>query len=212
MKVRLLEGEMQLLKTLEKLGGEAYDKRLTSEIGWPPDKVTTMALNMSERGIVNVSSEEEVWIWLTDEGLRYARIGLPERRILEQAVVKGEVEVSKLEGVEDWEKPIGLAWLRRKGWGVIRGGRIKVVGEFPKGADEKLIELIASKGKVRLTELPDELRKAVKTLKSRRLVEAGKVTRRLISLTELGWGVLRGEVEVLEEVSRLTRDLIVSGR
>jgi len=212
LKVRLLEGEMQLLKALEKLNGEAYDERLVSETGWPSDKVTTMALNMSERGIVKVSVEEEVWIWLTDEGLRYARMGLPERRILEQAMARGGVEISKLEGVEDWEKPIGLAWLRKKGWGVIRGGRVEAAGEFPKGADEKLIELIASKGKVRLTELPEELRKTVKTLKSRRLVETGKVTRRLISLTELGWGVLRGDVEVLEEVSRLTRDLIVSGR
>lgn len=203
---------MRILKALEKLGGEAYDERLAFETGWPLDKVATIALNMSDRGIVNVSAEEEAWVWLTDEGMKYAQVGLPERRILEQAITKGGVDISKLEGFEEWEKPIGLAWLRKKGWGVIRNGKVEALSKPSKGLDEKLIELIASKGRVRLEELPEDLRKVVKTLESRRLARVEKTTRRRVSLSKLGWQILRGEVEVVEEVSKLTRDLIISGR
>lgn len=212
MKFRLSEEEARLLRILGKLGGTAPVDLVASEMKLAPDKIITLAMNMRLKGFITLKVEEDVIITLTDEGLRYAKLGLPERRIVEQAKVRGVLNLSELTTLEDWEKPIGLAWLKKKAWGSVRAGRIEVLAEATKGTDEILIELIASEGKVYLSRLPPELKNAVDVLKERKLVKIERSFTRFISLDKLGEEALKGEIEVLEEVSRLTRDLIVSGR
>jgi phenylalanyl-tRNA synthetase alpha chain len=212
LKIKLSEDELKLLKILEKFGGDAPVDRIASEMGITSDKVATLALNMSSKDLLSLRTEEDCIITLTDEGLRYAKLGLPERRIVNQAKGKRILSVHELINIEDWEKPIGLAWLKKKAWGTVKAGKVEISGEAVKGADEKLIELIASEGRVYMSNLPPDLRKAIDVLKERRLIKIEKSSARFISLSKLGREALKGEIEVVEEVSRLTRDLIVSGK
>ncbi len=212
MKFKLSEDELKLLKILEKLGGNAPVDTIASEMGLTSDKVVTLALNMSSKGLLILKTEEDHIIMLTDEGLRYAELGLPERRIVNQARDKRILSIPELVNIEDWEKPIGLAWLKKKAWGTVKAGKVEISGEAVKGADENLIELIASEGRVYMSSLPSSLREAVDVLKERRLIKIEKSPTRFISLSKLGEEALKEGVEVVEEVSRLTRELIVSGK
>ncbi|MBS7610868.1 phenylalanine--tRNA ligase subunit alpha [Candidatus Bathyarchaeota archaeon] len=212
MKFKLSEDEVRLLKILEKSGGIASVDRIASEMKLTSDKVAALALNISLKGLLSLKTEEDSIITLTDEGLRYAKLGLPERRIADQAKAKRILSISELVNLEDWEKSIGLAWLRKKAWGTVKAGKVEVSGEATKDTDERLIELIASEGRVYMSSLPSELREAVDVLKERRLIKIEKSSTRFISLSRLGEEALRGEIEILEEVSRLTRELIISGR
>ncbi|MEM2447833.1 MAG: phenylalanine--tRNA ligase subunit alpha [Candidatus Bathyarchaeia archaeon] len=212
MKFRLSEDEARLLKVLEKLGKDAPVELVASEMKLPSDKVFTLALNLSLKGLLSIRTKEDSVITLTDEGFRYFKLGLPERRVVEQARVKRVISISELVNLEDWEKPIGLAWLKKKGWGIVKAGKVEILTEAFKGADEKLIELIASEGRIYMSSLPPELKEAIDILKERKLIKIEKSSARFISLSTLGEEALKGEVEILEEVSRLTRELIVSGK
>ncbi len=212
MKFKLSEDEVKLLKILKKSGGIASVDRIALEMELTSDKVAALALNMSLKDLLSLKTEEDSVITLTDEGLRYAKLGLPERRIVDQAKAKRILSISELANLEDWEKAIGLAWLKKKAWGTVKAGKVEVSGEAIKGVDEKLIELIASEGRVYVSNLPSELREAIDVLKERRLIKIEKSSTRFISLSKIGEEALKGEIEILEEVSRLTRELIISGR
>jgi len=185
---------------------EAWTEEVERETGMDHSAVMRAVLGLRERGYLSVLEERSFLLSLTEEGRRYAREGLPERRLLERVE-----EGRPLEGLGPKEEVnIALGWLRRKGAVRVEGGKVWLTEEGRRALsrrwpEEELLGRLLE-GEVSLPELTPE----AELLRKRGLVEVRERTRRLLSLTEEG-RKRAAEVRVEEEVTELTHELLVSG-
>jgi phenylalanyl-tRNA synthetase alpha chain len=186
--------------------------------------VMRASLGLAQKDLIRLSGTAQPISALTDEGRTYAAEGLPERRMLEALAKYGSATadaVAGRAGLTREQEQISLGWLRRKGWVdfIKKDGRTVLVitksGEealSKKLADELLLERLAEVEGIAVDELPDDLRAALGTLKDRGLVSLERKIRRRLTLTDLGNQALAVGFEMVEEVSQLTHDLLVTGR
>ena len=214
--VELRENEQRTLLALEKLGGRGSIDRIMEASGLAHAAVMRAALSLKAKKLAKIHEEKQTVIALRGEGKRHARKGLPERLLIQaitelggEATVKEAVEKA---GLEEKFLTIALGWLRRKGWATVKKGVLKILEKPKIGSDEKLLNLLDEKGAQIVEDLSKELRDAVSILKSRRLVEIERKTLRELELTDAGWELVKQGIEIVEEVSQLTPELVMTGR
>jgi phenylalanyl-tRNA synthetase alpha chain len=211
----LRENEQKTLLTLEKLRGRAPVDQIVKTSGLVHAAVMRAALSLTENKLIRTYEKDQTLISLSEEGRRYAEIGLPERRLLYSLIkLGGEAKVdSAVEeaGLEKKFIALALGWLNRKGWATIKKGTLKSLKEPQLGDDEKLLKLLSEKESVIVEDLGQELQKIVSVLKGRKLVEIEEKTLRELELTDNGWNLVKKGIEVQEEVSQLTPELIRTG-
>jgi len=152
---------------------------------------------------------------LTEEGLAYARRGLPERRLVSAlAELGGRApvrETAARAGLSRQELAIALGWARRRGWVSVRQGALELLRKPERSPEEEVLSLLAA-GPLSAGELAKRgLSDALRVLERRGLVRVEERVERILAITPAGLRVLelpRPE----EEVSQLTPELIVSGR
>ena len=115
-------------------------------------------------------------------------------------------------GLEKQFLSVALGWINRKGWATIKQGMLKSLKEAPPGDDEKLLRLLSEKESMIVEDLSQEQQKTVSVLKGRKLVEIEEKTMRELELTDDGWNLVKKGIEVQEEISQLTPELIRTGR
>jgi phenylalanyl-tRNA synthetase alpha chain len=187
-------------------------------------QINSIAFSLQEKGLVQIIEEKSTFIFLSDEGKKYAALKLPEIRLLHYLCKTGAKEIPELlqtqeHGMEKSEVTIGLNWLKKKKWAELKkmenGATLLYVTDTGKEAaldpccEEELISLLAESDLV-LEDLPSK--ESYLELRKRKLLKEKEVTTRKLQLTELGMKVAAGEVQIIKEVSKLTRDDITSGR
>lgn len=155
----LSEMDIKVLKAISV--GHSDPQTIAEDLGMKVEAVRASADALEEQGLVKVTKSVDEVFSLTEEGLKYAREGLPERRLL-QAIGIG-LAMSEL---KDPSFKIGLGWLKKKGWAVIQGGELRPIGSAEKGKDEEILEAL-QQGPKAGSELDG---KALAMLKSRGLV------------------------------------------
>jgi phenylalanyl-tRNA synthetase alpha chain len=211
----LRENEQKTLLALKQLKGRAPVEEIVKNTRLADAAVMRAALSLTEKKLLETHEKNKSAISLTEEGSKYVKEGLPERRLL-NAIIKlgGEAPVNKAveeAGLEKNFLSVALGWLNRKGWATIEQGKLKSIMKPPHGEDEKLLHLLAEEKSVTIEELSQELQKAVSVLKRRRLAEIDEKTLRELELTTEGWILVNEGIEVTEEISQLTPELIRSG-
>jgi phenylalanyl-tRNA synthetase alpha chain len=211
----LRENEQKTLLALEKLEGKAPVDQVIDASGLAHAAVMRAVLTLAEKKLTTTHETKQTLIQLNDEGRTYAETGLPERQLL-NAVIKlgGEAQVNSAveeAGLEKRFMSVALGWLNRKGWATIQKGVLKALKEPQLGEDEKLLLLLSEKGSMTVEELNPELQAAVTVLKGRTLVETEEKTLRELELTDDGWNLVKQGIEVQEEVSQLTPELVRTG-
>ncbi|MEM2427556.1 MAG: phenylalanine--tRNA ligase subunit alpha [Candidatus Hadarchaeales archaeon] len=199
--------EAKLLLFLKEKG-EAWLEEVERGTGLDPSSLLRALSTLNRRGYLSVKEERSFLLSATEEGRKYGREGLPERRLL-RSLAEGERGVEELGGKE--EITIALGWLRKRGLAEVTGGKVRLTqkgrealsGEWP---EEELLRRL-SEGMLTLSELPPH----IETLKRRGLVEVREKVRRLLSLTEEG-GKIATQVRVQEEVTELTHEMLVTGK
>ncbi len=195
---------------------------IVAEAGLDQAAVMRAALTLTQHGLARMSEVKLSVAELTSEGKEYARRGLPERRMLE-ALAKVEPDsasvIAERAGVTREQAYISLGWLRQKGWvefttkvdrtvlAMTKAGEEALAHRF---SDEVLLEKLAAK-RVSVDEIPAELRDALGKLVERKLVDVDEKIQRKLKLTELGEEALALGIEIREEVTELTHELLVSG-
>jgi len=217
--VKLRENEQKTLLTVGNLGGKAAIGRLVQASGLAHAAVMRAALELSKEKLVRLQEQKRTILSLNEEGQLYAGRGLPERRAFNAACESGEISIQDLPHEADIPPgfvPIALAWLTRKRWATInreKGTLIVAKKEKPPlGSDEKLLKLLAKKRAATVEEMDKSLQQMVVTLKRRKLVKVEEKTFRTLELTAKGRGLIRKGIKVTKEISRLTPELILSGR
>jgi phenylalanyl-tRNA synthetase alpha chain len=214
----LRENEQKTLLALEKLRGTGPVDQLVKVSGLAHAAVMRAALSLTTKRLVRTHERKQTAIALTKEGSYHAKKGLPERRLINSLIkLGGEASVDDIAedaGLEKKFLTIALGWLSRKGWATIKKKErvLKSLGAPLTGNDEKLLSLLAEKKSLLVEDLSQELQKAVSSLKKRRLVKVSKKTLRELELTDAGWDLANKGIEIVEEVSQLTPELIRTGR
>ena len=218
MMLELRENEQKTLLALQKLGGRGHVDKIVEDSGLVHAAVMRAALVLSTKNLLQISEQTQTIVVLSEEGKYHAKKGLPERRLINALIKLGgqdtvEEAVNKAV-LEEKFLTIALGWLNRKGWATLEGKErlLKARAAPPVGIDEKLLNLLYTKGPKVVEDLEKELQKAVSVLKNRKLVEVDERTLRELKLTKAGRELVEEGIEFVEEISQLTPDLIRTGK
>ncbi len=206
--------EKLVLKALGDLG-RASPQEIADKAEINLSSVNRAVSWLSLKGLVEVEDFQDEALELGEEGKVYVEKGLPERRAVELLKEKGELKLGELVSVlSKDEVNIALGWLRRKNLAVIDRGTLKLTEEGLKAGDtpdEELLKLL-KKGRLMKSQLSPELREASELLKGRKnVVKAYEVTQRRIKLTREGEKIVEQGIDIEDEVSQLTHEIIKSG-
>jgi len=211
----LRENEQKTLLALERLKGKGPVDQIVKVSGLAHAAVMRATLTLTTKNLMRTHEQKQTVIALNKEGGYHARKGLPERRLISSLIkLGGEAsldDVVEEAGLEKKFLTIALGWLNRKGWATIKKHVLKTMKEPPTGTDEKLLSLMNEKGPLVVEDLGKELQDAVSLLKKRKLVRISEKTLRELELTDAGWEVVKRGIEIVEEVSQLSPELIRTG-
>ncbi|MFB0551630.1 MAG: phenylalanine--tRNA ligase subunit alpha [Nitrososphaeria archaeon] len=213
----LRENELKTLIALRDAGGRDSVDRIVETTGLAHAGVMRAAMSLAEKDLVKSHETKRTKINLNNEGKDYAKNGLPERRLI-KALKKlgGEAPIDTVireASLDEDLSSIALGWTATKGWANIerKTGRIRLLSEPPEEPDEKLLSTLSREGSLILEELEKEPRETFHLLKRRKIIEIDEDTLRGLELTEKGWRTAKRGLEVVEEISQLTPELIVTG-
>lgn len=199
--------EKKLLMALERNNGEIEPEKSGMELV----KTMNAASWLQSKGMVKIEEKLVSEYELTEEGMKFIKDGLPEKFLFK------DKEKEKIEEIEDrigkkYAK-IAIGWAKRKGWCEIRvenGEKYVVITEKgkkeigKKQEEEDALEKI-NEGDF---EIKEEI---IKILKKRNAIREKERIKRKIFLTEKGWNVVKSGIEIKEEISQLTHEIIISG-
>ncbi len=219
----LTSHEKKVLFTLQRLEGKAEVTDIAKQAGLDQATVMRATLALIKHSLAEMREEKFSTAALTQEGLEYARDGLPERRMLVALASRSPEPVDGVAARAALKRErvqIALAWLKRKGWAEFlkqEGKTVLAITEqggaaiSQKFTDEVLLERLAAHEHL-VDEIPADLKEALNMLIERKLVDIEEEARRKLELTDLGNQALALGVELVEEVSELTHELLVSRR
>ncbi len=203
-----------VISLLNKVGTEGTDTEFVSRV-----EVMNSCSWLRAKGLVGMSEKLERYYSLSSK--RGKVLELPERRALKvMKKAHGTVSVDELgrdKKFKSEEVPIALGWLKRKGWARIDKRGSETVLELTedgknflskKGEDEELIERLAEKERHESEldlDLVEKLKKRQDILKEREVIV------RTISITDDGKALVDKGIELSEEISQLTPQLLQTG-
>jgi len=216
--IELRENEAKVMKTLQTIGGNSSFADIVAASKQDHAAATRALVILQEKRLVRISETEILHVHLTKEGLEYAKLGLPERR-LTTAILElgGEAtleQAAKRANIPAHLVPITLGWVKTAHWCEVSTHLQKVVltaKAIPEKTDvERTLEFLATRPETSVEDVPQELRKNIETLRRRRLAVSKKHSKRYVELTSQGWQVLKEGINVPTEVSELTPELITT--
>ncbi len=167
--------EKKILLALKK-AQEATTGDVARESGLPEDTVHKAGQWAEIKGLVKHRESADTKAELTEEGRRYAREGLPEKRLL-MLLSRGGSRIQQLKkSLPDLD--IALAWARKNGWIEISGKTLKLtrLGKNTLDTTTPMERSLAGR-------IEDE---ALAELKARKLVKITELKERTLILTEKG--------------------------
>ncbi|MCS3923514.1 phenylalanine--tRNA ligase subunit alpha [Methanosalsum natronophilum] len=163
---------------------------------------------LEEKGYLSVVDNITKQYYLTKEGENYAENGLPERRIIDSID-----EPVSMEELKNKYSPqlVGIAtgWLLKKGWAKINDGKVIPQSKAEKGYDEFLLEKLKSQS-IDYKEAESN-KEVLKDLIKRKLVYEEEDKSRIVQITDSGLALLEEGIDLEEEITQITADLLKSG-
>jgi phenylalanyl-tRNA synthetase alpha chain len=207
----LSESDTKVLGAISE--GHSDPQSIAEKLEMKIEAVRASADALAENGFVKVVKLVDELFSLTEEGVEYARLGLPERKLL-QAIGSGK-PISEL---KDPSLKIGLGWLRKKGWAVIQAGELKPIGSAARGKDEEILETLLSGARAG----SDLDNKTLTVLKSRGLVESAASKSWKYEITDVGRSKIASKDfveasakicwDAISYLPKITRDVIINGQ
>lgn len=197
----LSESDSKVLKAISE--GYSDPQTIAQKLGMKVEAVRASADALAEQGLATVIKSVDEVFSLTEEGQKYAKNGLPERKLLESLGTGRPMAELK-----DPSAKIGLGWLRKKGWAIIEKGMLKPTGSAPRDKDEAVLEAL-SKGPKNSSELDAQ---ALAMLRSRGLVTSSKLKSWRYEITDAGRRAASELGAAAESTAQVTPAMIKSGK
>ncbi|MGB9902747.1 phenylalanine--tRNA ligase subunit alpha [Methanothrix sp.] len=196
------ERDLRILEAIS--DGCSSPQEIADRLDLKIEAVLSAAESLAESGLISVDKKVIERFSLTEEGRRYAREGLPERRLID--IIGDGKPLSEL---QDPALKIAIGWARKKGWVRIDKGVLRPLGRPAEGEDEIALRMLLDGEKTR-----SEIGSAVDLLIKRGLVTSSRSKSWRYGITDDGKRVLSqiGEhAAPATEISQLTPEIIKSG-
>ena len=210
--------EKKLLKELE-ANPKATPEEIAENTGMDIKSVMSAAGSLASKDIIDVDKEVEETYSLTEDGLKYADEGLPERRILDVLAEKKQIHMKDLSsetGVDKKEANIAIGWLRRKNWAQIDKGVVNITDfgkEFASkiDVDEKVLDYLKTNADgVKL--FTDDLKDGFKKLAGRKnILNVKKETSHSFNILPKGEDILNEGFTIQKQATQLTHQQLKDG-
>lgn len=218
-KIVVTKEEYDVLKIVAKM--ETCDiEEVAKKLNVDRNALMRKIAEMERKGLLRTIKKEAEVIELTNEGKEYIRRGLPEEHILDIVTEKENISIeelyniAKVRGIDRKVVNIGIMHLARlgvvkinKGYVTLVKERLEEVKQDRRKFREFLSDLIV--GKVALK----DKERYIKEARRRKLIQIKRRSKLMISITDSAKDMLnRGAVVVARLVTRLTPELITSGK
>ena len=206
----LSESDVRVLNAISE--GFSNPQAIAEKLGMKIEAVRASADALDEHGMVKVFKSVNEIFSLTEEGIKYAKEGLPERKLL-VAIGSGK----PMAELKDPSIKIGLGWLKKKGWASIDKGVIKPTSQATRGKDEEILESLY-KGPASGSAFDGKI---LSDLKSRGLVNSSKSKSWSYELTDAGRLAIKASEKtatimvggkVVGEIGQITPEMIKAGK
>ncbi|MGC9037589.1 MAG: phenylalanine--tRNA ligase subunit alpha [Candidatus Micrarchaeia archaeon] len=195
--------EITVLRALISANGRLSYEDLIKKTGLGKDSLNWAINSLKEKGAVKVKESKREIVQISEEGMAYARQGLPEERLMQRLESSGSLVLSELKSKED---QLGLQWLKAKGLAKLENGRLVLVKREPVQAGEALRQL--AKDAEAFSQLKQSMPNAIKELLSRHLVSVSEKREiESVELTEQGKAAAsQGSAEIVQLTSSMIKD------
>jgi len=213
----LSQNEKKVLLTLEKLKGKASPEEILKNGDFNQEvEVMNASAWLQSKTLVKIEDHINVVYYLGKEGKQFLEKGLPEKIALKlisehggKAALK---DLSKV--LSKGDIPVAIGWLRKKDWATIKKDKDTIFEITENGKKALNTETDEEKILVQLNQTPNiELDKnKLKSLLSRKnVVKEKEIITCSIILTENGKKALQKGLELTDEISQITSNIIRSG-
>ncbi|MBC8500475.1 MAG: phenylalanine--tRNA ligase subunit alpha [DPANN group archaeon] len=168
--------------------------------------------------LVNIKKKVKELIFLDENGRKYAREGLPERRFLQASSRETNVnEIQKLASLENDEVNVCIGALKKKAAVIVEkdgGLKVKLTEEGKKLLEKEFLEeqFLKKEFPFEVSSLDPEEKFSFDNLIKRKKILKKKVKKiKKVSLTKLGKKVLKIGVSEKERVDKLTHEMLKKG-
>ncbi|MDI6917757.1 MAG: phenylalanine--tRNA ligase subunit alpha [Thermoplasmatales archaeon] len=181
--------------------------------------VMSAASWLKSKGLVEIKEEAVANYSVSEEGEKYIKEGLPERKVTEYlSEYNFRAPVNDiLKKFDKNELAVAIKWI--KGWGFGKIDKDQLIIEKPsllinnRKEVEKFLAQIKNKGEVKEKDYPAQSKEYdyLQELKERRLVLWGMHFGRWIALTSSGKEIVERGIKIVEETGQLTPEIIQTG-
>jgi len=208
--MELPETQLAVLEAASAIEARTINQ-LAADTGYEPEAVTGAAFALEEAGLLDIETNTEIELAMSDEGDRYRRDGLPEVRLYRAATAAetDSVPIGEVIGAAELNGPevdIALANFARKGYGEIDDGAITIDPDADPADDPEAAALDAI-----ATGDATPAEGVLDRLVERGLVERIEPTRRRVQVTDEGVTALMSGIEAESAVGQVTPELLTSG-
>jgi phenylalanyl-tRNA synthetase alpha chain len=183
-------------------------QELSEKTGLPEVAIMRSTLTLQDKNLARINETVVKTVELTEEGRELSQ-KLPERSVLD--ALEDTLEVSRLP-LDRSTVSIALGWLKRKGLITMHKGEDLILELTEKGREYKKILLPEEdilqamiKGENDVDTFPSEV---LKDLKSRKAIQIREKIKRTITITEDGIKRIREGIDLVEEISQITPEVI----
>ena len=128
--MKLSTQAIDILEQLKKHGDRTVEQ--LEQSGFDQSMVNRAAMELQEKGLIELEEEEEVTRYLTETGKEVAAKGSPEHKLIER-VKEGDKSLSNL---QDLNLDVALGKARQKGWIEIEGGSVALTDAGKEALEE----------------------------------------------------------------------------
>ncbi len=198
--------EKRLLKIFQDNNREEFD---LNELGkfMPKEKILRVSLWLKGKGLVETEEKVKKIVKLINED------DFPERKIAKYLKQQNtnEIEIKNLKDILPKEEiNAALGAIKRKGIARIEKGKIIFDNLDYEDVEENLLKKI--KENKYFDNFSEEEKKIIEILKKRGYVDFDEEKEIKIKLTNKGKEFIKKPIEIEEEITQLTRDIIISGK
>lgn len=212
--------EKKVLKGLELSGYESTPEEIAESQEMDIKSVMSASGSLQSKGIIHVQKDVDELISLSETGKKYAKEGLPERRILKSLNEEKSIlmkDMGPKSGLNPLEVKIAVGWLLKKKWASIDKGNVKITEEGRSAVterykDELLLNKLIETDKLYLSCISPLLKKGFDLLKKRSgLIELKKESNFKLKVCRKGKELLNSGIDIREEATQLTHEHLKTG-
>ena len=213
----LSQNEKKVLLTLKKLKGQASPEDVLKSGDFTKlVEVMNASSWLQSKKLVKIKDDIKTVYALGKEGKEYLKKGLPEKRALNLIIEnKGKATLKELsKNLSGQEIPVAIGWLKKNNWANIlkeKETTLEITDEGKKAVksethEEKTLKLLNEKPNIELD------KNKIKSLLSRKnIVKEKEIITSTIILTDEGKKVLSKGLEIKDEISQITSEMIKTG-